>query len=138
MKTTIEQRKEKAAEIMNQLKIYKPYIYDFKRRNFVTYFEHHIGFWAFQDKELDNKIKQIETKYDITIYAVTHEICEFGECYDFLYLPNDDEDWDYVIDPINSQQFYARAYVWNKTDDFCSEFGDIAVLTAFGGLRRIG
>ena len=138
MKTTIEQRKEKAVELMKQLKIYKPYIKDFKEENLVTYFEHHIGYWAFQDQELNDKIKQIEAKYNITVYAVTHEILEFGECYDFLYIPNDDEDWDYLLDPINSKQFYARAYVWNKSDDWCSEFGDIVVLTALGGLRRIG
>ena len=29
MKTTIEQRKEKAVELMKQLQIYKPYINDF-------------------------------------------------------------------------------------------------------------
>ena len=138
MKTTIEQRKEKAVELMKQLQIYKPYINDFKKENLVTYFERHIGYWAFQDKELNNKIKQLEEKYDITIYTATHEFCEFGECYSFLYLPNDNEDWDYLLDPINSKQFYARAYVWNKDDDWCSEFGDISVFTALGGLRRIG
>ena len=78
MKTTIEQRKEKAVELMKQLKIYKPYINDFKKDNIVTCFEHHIGFWAFQNKELDNKIKQLEEKYDITIYTATHEILEKG------------------------------------------------------------
>ena len=138
MKTTIEQRKEKAVELMKQLQIYKPYINDFKKDNLVTYFEHHIGYWAFQDKELNDKIKQLEEKYDITIYAATHEFLEFGECYDFLYIPNDDEDWDYLLDPINSKQFYARSYVWNKDDDWCSDFGDIVVFTALGGLRRIG
>ena len=39
MKTTIEQRKEKAVELMKQLQIYKPYINDFKKDNLVTYFE---------------------------------------------------------------------------------------------------
>ena len=72
MKTTIEQRKEKAVELMKQLQIYKPYINDFKKDNLVTYFERHIGYWAFQDEELNNKIKQLEEKYDITIYTATH------------------------------------------------------------------
>ena len=138
MNTTIEERKEKATEIMQQLKIYKPYINDFKKENIVTYFERHIGFWAFQDKELDDKIKSLEKNFNITIYAATHELLEFGECYSFLYISNDKEEWDYVIEPINSNQFYARSYVWNKTDDTCSEFGDIVVFTALGGLRRIG
>ena len=78
MKTTIEQRKEKAVELMKQLQIYKPYINNFKKDNLVTYFERHICYWAFQDEELNNKIKQLEEKHDITIYTATHEFCEFG------------------------------------------------------------
>ena len=62
MKTTIEQRKEKAVELMKQLQIYKPYINDFKKDNLVTYFERHIGYWAFQDEELNNKIKELQIK----------------------------------------------------------------------------
>ena len=138
MKKTKEQRKEKAVELMKQLQIYKPYINDFKKDNLVTYFERHIGYWTYQNKELDKKIKQIEKEYNLTVYAVTHEFFEFGECYDFLYVSNDVEEWDYILDPINSRQFYARAYVWNKTDDSCSEFGDVIIFTALGGLRRIG
>ena len=138
MNTTKEQRKEKAVELMKQLQIYKPYINDFKKDNLVTYFERHIGYWTYQNKELDKKIKEIEKEYNLTVYAVTHEFFEFGECYDFLYVSNDNEDWDYILDPINSKQFYARAYVWNKTDDYCSEFGDVIIFTALGGLRRIG
>ena len=138
MNTTKEQRKEKAVELMKQLQIYKPYINDFKKDNLVTYFERHIGYWTYQNKELDKKIKEIEKEYNLTVYAVTHEFFEFGECYDFLYVSNDNEDWDCILDPINSKQFYARAYVWNKTDDYCSEFGDVIIFTALGGLRRIG
>ncbi len=138
MKTTKEQRKQKAVELMKQLQIYKSYINDFEKNNLVTYFERHIGYWAYQNKELDSKIKQLEEKYNITIYAATHEFCEFGECYDFLYVSSDKEDWEYSLDPINKNQFYACAYVWNKTDNSCSEFGDIVVFSALGGLRRIG
>ena len=97
MKTTIEQRKEKAIKLMKQLQIYKPYIKDYKDKNLVTYFEHHIGYWAFQNKELNDKIKQIEEKYNITIYTATHELTKFGELYDFLYIPNDDEDWNCIL-----------------------------------------
>ena len=80
MKITQEQRKEKAVELMKQLQIYKPYINDFKKDNLVTYFERHIGYWTYQNKELDKKIKQIEKEYNLTVYAVTHEFFDFGEC----------------------------------------------------------
>jgi hypothetical protein len=31
----------------------------------------------------------------------------------------------------------AFAYVWNKDDDWCSEFGSITVQSFGGGIRRI-
>jgi len=31
----------------------------------------------------------------------------------------------------------THSYVWNKTDEICSEFGSISVQSACGGLRRI-
>ena len=30
------------------------------------------------------------------------------------------------------------AYVWNKDDDYCSEFGSIGVRSFGGGIRRVG
>ena len=32
----------------------------------------------------------------------------------------------------------AFAYVWNKSDDWCSEFGSVAIQSGFGGITRIG
>ena len=46
MKTTKEQRKEKAIECLEKLGIYKPYIQGFQRSNQVCYFERYAGFWA--------------------------------------------------------------------------------------------
>jgi hypothetical protein len=40
--------------------------------------------------------------------------------------------------PAVTGHFYAYAYVWNKSDDLLSEFGDIAVQALGGGIRRIG
>jgi hypothetical protein len=33
---------------------------------------------------------------------------------------------------------YAFAYVWNKTNEHLSEFGDVMVQAFGGGIRRIG
>ncbi len=138
MKTTVEQRKEKAIELLQKLDIYKPYIKGFKESNEICYYERFAGFWAWQDEELTKKIKEIEEKYHCTVYAVTHEYAEFGECFDLLIVPNDSDDWQDLISNYNQNTFYAFAYVWNKDDDYCSEFGDILIQSAFGGIRRIG
>lgn len=42
MNITIENKKQKAIELMNKLDIYKPYIKGFKDSNNVCFFE---GFW---------------------------------------------------------------------------------------------
>lgn len=137
MNTTIEERKEKAIEIMKKLKIYKPYIDGFKEKNNVCFFEMFGGFWAYQEPELINKIKEIEKDYNCTIYAITHEYTDFGECYDFLMVTDYPDEWNYILESYGNQH-NVFAYVWNKTDEDCSELGTIVIESFGGGIRRIG
>ena len=137
MNTTQLERKQKAIELMKELKIYKPYIDGFIKENNVCCYENFAGFWAWQDKELEDKIKEIETQNNCTVYAVTHEFTSFGECYDFLIVTDYKEDWEYLLTKAE-QGFYATAYVWNKSDEYCSEFGDISVVSFGGGIKRVG
>ena len=136
MNITNEIKKQKAIELMNKLNIYKPYIHGFKTNNKVCFFENFGGFWAYQEPELMAKIKEIEETHNILVYAVTHEYLEFGECYDFLYIPDYKEDWYEILYPAG-KCFYAFAYVWNKTNDYCSEFGTIGVISFGGGIKRV-
>ncbi len=136
MKTTNEIKKQKAIELMNKLNIYKPYIHGFEADNKVCFFENFGGFWAYQEPELMAKINEIEKTYNVLVYAVTHEYLEFGECYDFLYIPDYKSEWKYALLP-QKDIFYSYAYVWNKTDDFCSEFGTIGIRSFGGGIKRV-
>lgn len=137
MNTTIEERKQKALEIMKKLDIYKPYIKGFEKENEVCYFERFAGFWAWQDEDLIAKVKEIENKYNCTVYAITHEFTEFGECNDFLLVTDYKQEWNDLVEQQNIF-WVAYAYCWNKTDDYCSEFGTIAIQSFGGGIRRIG
>ena len=137
MNTTLEERKIKAIELMEKLNIYKPYIKGFEKDDDVCYFEGFSGYWAWQELEIYEKMKQIEEKYNATCYAITHEYTEFGELYDFLLVTDYKEEWDNLV--TRSQGgFFAFAYVWNKTDDSLSEFGTISLRSFGGGIRRIG
>ena len=127
MNITIENKKQKAIELMQKLDIYKPYIKGFKDKTDVCFFECFGGYWAYQEPELMAKIKEFEEQYNVLVYAVTHEYTEFGECYDFLYVSDYEEEWNEMLYK-QGRTFYAYAYVWNKTDDFCSEFGTIIEL----------
>jgi hypothetical protein len=130
------ERKIKAIKLMKKLDIYKPYIEDFEENNTVCFYENYAGFWAYQEPEVQEKITELEILYDITIYAITHEFCEFGECYSFLYVNKYKEEWDYTLES-EGNLHNAFAYVWNKTDDWCSEFGTIGVRSFGGGIKRI-
>ena len=131
-----EQKKEKAIEIMHKLDIYAPYIRGFREENQVCFFEAFGGFWAYQEPELMVKIKEFETQYNVLVYAVTHEYTNFGECYDFLYISDYEEEWDEMLYS-QGNMYYTFAYVWNVDDDFCSEFGTIGIRSFGGGIKRV-
>ena len=134
--TTKEERKEKALEIMQKLEIYKPYIKGFENNNEVCYFERYAGFWAWQDEDVQNKVKEIEEKYNCTVYAITHELTDFSELYDFLIVTDYKEEWEDLICQYSKNEYSAFSYVWNKSDDYLSEFGTILVQSFGGGIRR--
>lgn len=137
-KTTKEEKKEVALKIMKQLNIFEPYIQGFEKNDEVCYFERYAGFWAWQDEDLQNKVKEIEEKYNCTVYAITHDYTGFGELYSFLIVADYKEEWDDLIYKNSANEFYAFSYVWNKTDEDSSEFGSILVESLGGGIRRIG
>lgn len=129
-------KKEVALNIMKRLDIYKPYIEGFDKEDRVCFFENFGGFWVFQEPEVEAKMKELEKKHNCKVYAITHEFTQFGECYSFLIVPNYPEEWDDLIYSEN-RNHTVFAYVWNKTDEWCSEFGDIIVQSFGGGIRRI-
>ena len=136
MKLDITKQKEKAIAIMKRMDIYAPYITGFQEQHNVCYFEEYGGYWVFQDRELMAKINAIENRYKCLVYAVTHEFTEFGECYSLLIVTAYPEEWKTLVQS-KGNKHVAFAYVWNKDDDECSEFGTIMVHSFGGGIRRI-
>ncbi len=135
---TKEQQKAKAIEILKELDIYKPYIEGFKKAGRVCFYEQFGGYWVDQKPEVLEKMHWVEEQFECTVYAITHEYTDFGECWDFLYVSKYTEDWQYSISRMDARSFYVASYVWNRDADFCSELGDIVVKTFGGGLCRIG
>lgn len=141
-----EEQKELAIKALKQLRVDKAYINKFKNHGVVTLFEGGIGFFATAGNnhgDLEEKIKEIEKEYGCVVYAVTHEFTEFGELYDMLIISKYKQDFRYTIEELERRQPFdpivhrVYAYVWNKDDDFCSEFGSICVKTSFEGPIRI-
>lgn len=131
------QQKAKAIEIMKQMDIYEPYINGFEKQDKVCFFEQFGGFWVYQEPEVEAKMKELEKKYGCMVYAITHEYTQFGECYSFLIVSKYKEEWNRCV-VSEKNKHYAFAYVWNKDDDWCSEFGTVVVQSFGGGIKRIG
>jgi hypothetical protein len=132
--------KDIAVECLYKLDIYKPYISRFKSaKGTPCFFERFGGFWADQEPELWNKIKEVEKEYGCLVYAITHEYFEFGECWSMLCVSKDTKEVrDCLLAATSANTFYAFAYVWNQTHEQLSEFGDVVVQSFGGGIRRIG
>lgn len=130
-------QKEIAVRCLEMLDIYKPYIRKFKSKAGVPcFFENYAGFYADQEEKLWTKIQEIERERGYVVYAATHEFTNGDETWSMLCVPQNTE-LDDILDRINSQEFYAFAYVWNKSAEYFSEAGDIIVRSAFGGIKRV-
>jgi hypothetical protein len=131
-------QKEIAVECLQKLDIYKPYIRRFEVAGIPCFFERFGGFYADQEPELFAKVKEVEEEYGCLVYAITHELFIFGECWSMLCVSKHTKEVADCLVPGVTNHFYAFTYVWNKSDNLLSEFGDIAVQALGGGIRRIG
>lgn len=131
-------QKEVALSAMKSLDIYAPYINKFKKDGTVTLFERFGGYYITEDQEpeLLKRIRAFEAETGSLVYAVTHNIFEFGECYSFLIISKYEEEWGMTLEEVKDG--YAFSYVWNKDVEYCSEFGHIAVRSFGGGIARVG
>ena len=139
MKTNLkEQQTQVAIKLMETMDLYKPYIKAFKEKGIITLYENYAGFYIEEtEQELLNNIKEFEKEHECLVYAVTHEYTQFGECYDYLIVPKYEEEWNDLISYSNQTKHVVFAYVVNKDDPWCSEFGDITINQFGGGLVRV-
>jgi uncharacterized protein YrzB (UPF0473 family) len=131
-------QKEVAISAMKSLDIYAPYINKFEKDGTATLFERFGGYYIEKDNEpeLLKKIKEVEEETGAIVYAVTHTITSDGEMYELLCISEHEEEWEDILNWI--KKGYAFSYVWNKSYDYDSEFGDIVVKSFGGGIARVG
>ena len=99
MNISREQKTEKSIELLKQLNIHKPYINGFKNNptNNVCYFEFYSGYWVYQNKDVLEKMLEIEKEYNCKVYAITHEMTGFGECYSFMIVSDYKREWKNLL-----------------------------------------
>lgn len=102
-----------------------------------------ILYWL--DDDMKEEIKKFEEKYNCMVYHVIRNFTQFGELLVLLYVSSDVEEWKddrndlkEMVEDINGVKFYNPfAYVINRTDPECSEFGRIGIIPCNGGIKRI-
>lgn len=136
-KVSRENKKAEAIKRMKALGLFNPCIKVFEKHDEVQLTEPNGGLYEFRDDaELNEKIKAFEEEHNALVYHVIHTYTQFGELYSFLFVSDYEEEWE--MDNEDVKDGYAIAYVWNKSDDWCSEMGSIVVQERFGGLVRVG
>ena len=135
MNVSMEIKKAEAINRMKMLDLYTDYIKAFKDNGEIFMSEMTGGVYEFEaNTELVNKVKEFEAEHNALVYHVIHTLTQFGELYNFLYVSDYDEEWE--MDNADIADGYALVYVWNKDDEWCSEFGTIGVKGLFGGIIR--
>lgn len=135
MSVSKEIKKEEAIKRMQALDLYKDYIKAFKDKDEIFMSEMTGGVYEFRENtELQAKVKEFEAEHNALVYHVIRTMTVFGELYNFLYVSDYNEEWK--MENADIQEGYTLAYVWNKSDEWCSEFGSIGVRGQFGGIVR--
>lgn len=131
-------QKEKAIECLYELDVAPFFIEKFANEGKVYVFENFVGYKVERFVDLEVKIKEYERERNCIVYAVTHEVFSFGECFSFLNVPVYEEDWKYLVSGAASDLHRVMAYVWNKSQEHCSESGSVIIHSFIGGIARIG
>lgn len=137
---TKEQIRQNAIKNLKAIGCYGPYVMAFANGT-LTMYEGYGGYYIDEDSEVFNQVRAVEQEYGGMVYAVIHSITSYGELYTFLWATSYEEDAEYDVEEyelLNSGHTYScSAYVWNKTDPTCSEFGTVIIQPALGGLIRV-
>ncbi len=152
-KTNKEKRFDVACERLNYMvktmRLCDSVYEDFKKHNLCHYTERMklgnaavgVLYWLNEnggcpDYVIEKK-EELERKRDVTVYAVTHEYLEFGECWDFWVVTDEDVlDYEYYKQEFENYKF-TMSYVYNASEPTFSEFGSIGFDCSGGGMLRV-
>ena len=75
--------------------------------------------------ELIKAINEFEKEYNVYVYHIVYSNTNIGQLYTMLYVSSHEEEWGSDRADIKEKQLYA--YVWNRTDNCCSEIGLVGI-----------
>lgn len=128
------QRKAKAIKIMQEMGIDKLYVDAFEQGTLYC-FNVTSTVKVETSSTLYQRAKELESKDDCTVFAITHEKFNFGECYTFLLVYEDVDENAFI--PPNGVLSTHLAYVWNLDNDNYCEYGLVGIFCYNGKIRRV-
>lgn len=132
---TREEMKSEAIARMRQLHLYPETIRQFERENLISESAPPFGACFWLNDAQRERVRQLESKYNILVYHVIHSFTTIGEMESYLYVDSFLEMWGEDRDKLKGGE--AFAYVYNCDDPELSEFGYIGIrLTPAAGLER--
>lgn len=78
-----------------------------------------------KETELIKAINEFEKEYNAYVYHIVYSNTNIGQLYTMLYVSSHEEEWGSDRADIKEKQLYA--YVWNRTDNCCSEIGLVGI-----------
>lgn len=128
-----EKMKLEAIERMKMLKLSDGCIKGFKKGE--VWQSEGIGYLYDIEPEIEKVVSKFEKEYGGLVYHVIYNVTEFGELYSMLYVSKHEEEWEQDRQDILENITFC--YVYNQTDEWCSEVGTIGIRSNIGGLIRI-
>lgn len=93
-----------------------------------------IGMLYWLSDEQERIVRNWEEETGNMVYHVIHSMTNFGEMLTFLYVSDDDEEWELDRDDIKNGM--ALCYVYNVTMPDLSEYGSCGIKPCNGGVIR--
>ena len=127
MKPNFDEKDKEAIERMKLLEIMDETIEQYADFGYVTRSDPPLGalFWV-SDQELAD-IRLWETEHNARVYHVVRAYTSLGILDSYLYVSNNKDEWE--IDRQLLEAGEPLAYVVNRSDPYCSEFGTIGIKT---------
>ena len=75
----------------------------------------------FNDIIIEQEIYKFEKEHKCLVYYISRNYANFGELYNMFYVSNYSNEWQEDKEQLKNNESYC--YVFNKTDEMCSEIG---------------
>ena len=128
-----EQMKEEAIARMELLHIHPNCIDDFKQADLVSYSRYGILCWWITDEQ-QNRVQEFEKQSGNLVYHVIDDhYVQLGRMLTLLYVSPYMGEWERDRKELEAGE--PLVYVANLSDEICSEYGHVRIVSSNDGLR---